>query len=151
MHAELRVFLDASALFAAAHSATGGARLILQLGEAGAGAVWVAPWVLKETEAVLNRKSPKSIPYFALLLDRAPVQVGKEADKAALQQALAVVEYRPDAQALAEALAIGVDYFVSFDREHLVGNPRMAQLPFPIGTPGDFLHWYRDRLAESRR
>ena len=35
MGVELKVFLDTSALFAAVHSDTGGARLILKLGEAG--------------------------------------------------------------------------------------------------------------------
>ena len=50
---------------------------------------------------------------------------------------------------VAEALALGVDYFVSFDREHLVGNPRVGELPFPIGTAGDFLAWYREQLMEE--
>ena len=36
MATELRVFLDASALFAAVYSETGGARLLFKLGEAGA-------------------------------------------------------------------------------------------------------------------
>ncbi len=150
MGVELRVFLDASALFAAVHSETGGARLILKLGEAGAVSLWVGPWVLREMEAVLTRKSPKSMPYFALLLDRARVHVGKEADEADVKRALSVVDYRPDAQVLAEALVVGADYFVSFDRRHLLENPQVAQLPFPIGTAGDFLSWYRERLREKQ-
>ena len=47
MGVELRVFLDTSVLFAAVHSETGGARLILKLGEAGVVSLWVGPWVLK--------------------------------------------------------------------------------------------------------
>ena len=34
--------------------------------------------------------------------------------------------------------------------KHLLGNPRAGGLPFPIGTPGDFLAWCRRRLTGSR-
>lgn len=149
MSLEAKVFLDTSVLFAAVYSATGGARLILKLGEAGAVSLWVGPWVLKKAEAVLDRKSPESKGYFALLLDRSGVQVGEEANEPALRQACSVIEYLPDAQVVAEALVLGVDYFVSFDRQHLVGSPRAGELPFPIGTAGDFLAWYRERLMEA--
>lgn len=148
MRSEARIFLDTSVLFAAAHSMSGGARLILKLGEAGAVSLWIGPWVLREAEAVLSLESPLSKPYFALLLDRAQVQVGPEADAHALQQACRVIDYLPDAQMLAEALTVGVDYLVSLDRKHLVRNARSGELSFPIGTPGDFLAWYRARLAE---
>lgn len=147
MRTETRVFLESSVLFAAVHSESGGARLILKLGEAGAIALWVGPYVLQETDAVLDRKSPGSKARFALLLDRARVRVGPPSDAVALAQATAVIDYLPDAQILAEALASGVDYLVSLDRQHFVGNPRAASLPFPIGTPGDFLAWYRRRLV----
>jgi len=147
---EWNVFLDTSVLFAAVHSETGGARLILKLGEAGAVSLWVGPWILKEAEGVLDRRSPGSKTYFAVLLDRSRVQVGGEADESALHQARAVIDHLPDAQVVAEALTLGADYFVSFDREHLVGNPRVGELPFPIGTAGDFLEWYRARLIEEQ-
>jgi hypothetical protein len=84
-----------------------------------------------------------------LLLDRAKVQIGEDADESSLQQTLAIIGYVPDAQVVAEALALNVDYFVSFDREHLVGNPRAEVLPFPIGTAGDFLAWYRAQLTRE--
>ena len=149
MAAKPKVFLDTSALFSAVHSETGGARLILKLGEAEAISLWVGPWVLREAEGVLNRKSPGSKGYFALLLDRSKVQVGREADETALHEAQAVIAYLPDAQVVAEALTAGVDYFVSFDRNHLVGNPKATTLPFPIGTAGDFLKWYKAWLTEQ--
>jgi predicted nucleic acid-binding protein len=147
--ARTRVFLDTSVLFAAVWSESGGSRLILKLGEAEAVSLWVSPTVLREAEAVLKRKSEESRPHMALLLDRAQVQVGPEAGKEALAQALFAVDYLPDAQVLAEALEIGVEYFVSLDRKHLVGNPRTESLPVTVGAPGDFLDWYRQRLTES--
>ena len=54
MGADLKVFLDTSAQFAAVSSEPGGARLILKLGEAGAATLWVGPWVLKEAPVVLG-------------------------------------------------------------------------------------------------
>jgi predicted nucleic acid-binding protein len=105
--------------------------------------LWVGPWVLRELDGVLNRKSPRSKPYLALLLDRAWVQVGPEA----LVLARTVVDYLPDAQILAEAMEAGASYLVSLDRTHLVGVPQVARLPFPVGTPGDFLAWYRAQLT----
>lgn len=149
MDNEPRVFLDTSVLFAAVWSESGGSRLILKLGEAGAVGLWVGPTVLQEAEAVLSRKSPESRPHMALLLDRAQVQLGPEAGKEAFAQALSAVDYLPDAQVLAEVLEIGVEYFASLDQKHLVGNPRTESLPVTVGTPGDFLEWYRQRLTES--
>lgn len=141
------MFFDTSALFAAVWSEEGGARLILKLGEAGAVSLWVGPWVLREADAVLKRKSERSRGRLALLLDKAGVRVGEEAGTAAVGRALKVVEYLPDAQVMAEAMDLGVDYLVSFDRKHLVGNPRAEGLPFRIGTPGEFLAWYRSKLV----
>jgi len=144
----VQVFLDTSVLFAAVHSETGGARLILKLGEAGAIQLWVGPWVLREADAVLDRKSPDSKALFAVLLDRARVRVGPDAERDALEAATAAIAYLPDAQVVAEALTVGAGYFVSLDRAHLVGNPSADRLPFPMGTPGDFLAWFRAWLVE---
>jgi predicted nucleic acid-binding protein len=146
MAAEVRVFLDTSVLFAAVLSETGGARLILKLGESGAVRLWVGPRVLQEADGVLARKAPASKGLFALLLDRSRVAVGPPPDAAALALAQDVVDYLPDAYILAEALVTGVHYLASLDRHHLVGNPSANKLPFPIGTPGDFLAWLRLHL-----
>ncbi len=148
MEAKTQAFLDTSVLFAAVWSESGGSRLILKLGEAGAVSLWVGPSVLREAEGVLKRKAPESRPHMALLLDRAQVQVGPEAGTEAMALARTAVDYVPDAQVLAEALEKGVDSFVSLDREHLVGNPRTETLPFAVGTPGEFLEWYRQQLRE---
>ena len=53
-----------------------------------------------------------------------------------------------DARVLAEAWTCGMDYFVTLDKAHFLDNPGLVPeaLPFQLGTPGDFLAWYRDRL-----
>jgi predicted nucleic acid-binding protein len=149
MAVKVRVFLDTSALFAAVLSETGGARFILELGEADVAQLWVGPRVLQEADAVLARKAPESKVLFAALLDRAKVSVGSHPDEAALAQASSIVDYPPDTHILAEALAAEVDYLVSLDRRHLVGNPSQSELSFPTGTPGDFLDWFRNYLPQS--
>lgn len=148
MDVKPRVFLDTSVLFSGVYSESGGSRLILKLGEAGMISLWVGPWVLREIDEVLGRKSPKSKAFFALLLDRAQIQVGEEGNNDKLEQALQVVNYLPDARVLAEALIIKADYLVTFDREHLLDNRQVGRLPFLIGTAGDFLGWFRERLVE---
>ena len=144
---KVKVFLDTSALFSAVISEKGGSRQILKLGEAKVISLWIGPWVLQELENVIARKSPQSKTYFALLLDRSNVQICKKAQGEALRQANEVIDYRPDAQIAAEALSIEANYFVSFDRKHLMGNPKTKELPFPIGTAGDFLEWFKNQMA----
>jgi predicted nucleic acid-binding protein len=151
MPPDARVFLDTNVLFAAVLSETGGSRLILRLGEAGAVQLLVGPRVLQEAEGVLARKAPQRKGHFALLLDRANVAVGPESGLDALAQASAVIDYAPDAYVMAEAIAAASDYFVSLDRQHLVGNPGVESLPFPVGTPDDFLTWFRSLMNERMR
>jgi predicted nucleic acid-binding protein len=151
MQTDARVFLDTSVLFAAVLSETGGSRLILKLGEAGAVQLLVGSRVLQEAEGVLARKAPQHRGRFALLLDRAGVTVGPAPGQDALDLAGAVVDYAPDAYVLAEAIAAMSDYLVSLDRQHLVGNPQTEALPFPVGTPGDFLAWFRGRMKEKMK
>lgn len=149
MPPDTRVSLDTSVLFAAVLSETGGSRLILRLGEAGAVQLLVGARVLQEAEGILARKAPQRKGHFALLLDRANVAVGPAPGRDAFAQANAVIDYAPDAYVMAEAIAAAGDYFVSLDRRHLVGNPGAESLPFPVGTPGDFLAWFRGRMNEK--
>ncbi len=49
---------------------------------------------------------------------------------------------------LAAAIAAPADYFVTLDRQRFLDNAKMRQaVPFVVGTPGDFLAWFRNRLA----
>lgn len=151
MRTRPKLFLDTSVLFAAVLSATGGARALLTLGEAGAVNLCVGPRVLAEADAVFTRKQPSSKATFALLLNRAQVIVGAPAHDDALAQARQFVSYPPDAHVVAEALTAEADYMVSLDRAHLVGNPLTGALPFPVGTPGDALAWLRAYWLEPPR
>jgi len=148
MPKKVSAFLDTNALFAGVWSAEGGARMILKLGEAGAVRLLLSPQVLAEIEGALCRKAPGSLGLLALLLDRAGVEVVPSPAPEAVSQSRALTGHQGDAIVLAAAQSSGADYFVTLDRAHFLDNPALkSAVPFPIGTPGDFLAWYRERIT----
>ena len=47
---------------------------------------------------------------------------------------------------LADAWHNQVDYLVTLDKAHFLGEPVLAErVPFLIGTPGDCLAWLREK------
>ena len=148
MTARISAFLDTSALFAGIWSAEGGSRMILKLGEAGAVRLLVGPQVLDEIESALRRKAPDMLGLLALLLDRSCVEVVLSPTSDTVRDSEVLTGHSGDAQVLAAAWAAGVDYFVTLDRKHFLDNPTLRDaVPFPVGTPGDFLAWYRAQLT----
>lgn len=142
------IFLDTSALFSGIWSATGGARMLLKLGEAQAVKLYVSPHVLQEIEAVLRRKSPQSLGALALLLDRSQITLTSQISEDQIAVCRSMVNYAPDAVILAAAWEAEVDYFVTLDRKHFLDNQQLHEMaPFKIGTPGDCLGWYRNELS----
>ncbi len=143
-----RVFLDTSALFAGVWSPTGGARLILKLGEMGAVRVVLSPQVLAEADGALRRKRPEALGLLALLLNRSQAEVTPSPSVEAVESAHELTGHRGDAQILAAARTAQVDFLTTLDRVHFLDNPTLrSAAPFPIGTPGDFLTWFRDQLS----
>jgi predicted nucleic acid-binding protein len=141
------IFLDTSALFASIWSATGGARMLLKLGEAGVIRLQVSSQVLIEVENVLRRKSPESLGALALILDQSQITVASIASTEHLTTCQTHISYPADAVIVAVAWSSNVDYFVTLDRKHILDNPLLhTAVPFPIGTPGDCLTWYRSQL-----
>ena len=149
MAERVRAFLDTSALFAAVWSDQGGARVILKLGEAGAVTLLVSPQVIKEAEGALRRKAPDALPLLAILLDRSGVTVAGTAPHKSAATLSIVTGHAGDAQIVADALQAKADYLITLDREHLLGNTRLAEaVQLSIGTPGDFLAWFRGTCEE---
>lgn len=141
------IFLDTSALFAGIWSSTGGARMLLKLGEAGAIQLLVNSHVLKEAENVLRRKSPESLGALALLLNQSQIIIVSTVATEQMNMCQTLISYQADAVIVAAAWSANVDYFVTLDREHILNNlPLHTAVPFQIGTPGDCLNWYRNQL-----
>ena len=144
------IFLDTSALFSGIWSATGGARMLLKLGEAHAVKLSVSSHVLTEIEGVLRRKSPQSLGTLALLLDRSRIGVVSPIPNEQIAICYSIVNYTPDAIVLAAAWTAEVDYFVTLDRKHFLNNQQLhAAAPFTVGTPGSCLAWYREKLSPT--
>lgn len=140
-----RIFLDTSALFAGLWSESGGGRLILRLGEAGALQIVVSQQVLEELDEVLRRKAPHLLAALARLLDRLQVEVAKPGDPGAYAACLALTGHAGDARILADAWQAGVSYLVSLNQKHILNRPELAEgLPYEIGTPGDFIQSFRE-------
>ena len=149
MRPEARLFLDTSALFSGIWSQSGGARMILKLGEAGALTILVSPQVLAEIQDVVGRKAPGQLPKLALLLDRSQVEVVPSASPDRIAGCMQLTQHPGDARVLADAWISQCDFFVTLDIAHFLGNAKLREsIPFRLGTPGDFLAWFRNRLEQ---
>ena len=143
----ISLFLDTSAVIASLASATGGSRELMRLGESGAVTLTVSTDVLSEAESVVRRKLPHGLDELAETLIRARIETVPSATPTILRSLKSAISYAQDRAIVGAAVRAGVDYFVSFDRKHLIGNHRlMVLVPFPIGTAANFLDWYRKRL-----
>ena len=148
MPTRISVFPGTSALFASIWSAEGGARMILKLGEAGAIRLLVSSQVLEEMEGALRRKAPALLGLLAVLLDRSGVEIVPSPTPRRVEESRTLVGHPGDARVLAAAWEAYADYFVTLDREHFLENAALRDaVPFPMGTPGDFLAWYRAYLS----
>ena len=143
-----RAFLDTSALFAAIWSEEGGGRMLLRLGEAGPVQIVVSRQVLAELERAIRSKAPHALGSLAVLLDRIHVEVAPEPGREVLTTCEGLVAHPGDAKVLGAAVASEADYFVTLDRRHFLESAKLRQaVAFVVGTPGDFLVWFRGRLA----
>ncbi|MBX3016050.1 MAG: putative toxin-antitoxin system toxin component, PIN family [Caldilineaceae bacterium] len=147
-HRSPKVFLDTSVLIAAIFSATGGAREILRLGEIGAIQIVVSQDVVVELEENILKKRPQALAVIALVLDNSAVTLVEPPSIGTVQRCQHFLSYADDAVVLAAALDAQVDCFVTLDRQHFLKNSLVpATLPLLMGTPSDFLAWYRNQYG----
>lgn len=144
-----RLFLDTSALFAGIWPAEGGTRMLLRLGEAEAVQLLVSSQVLQEIEEVIRRKAAQYLPTLAVLIDQSRASLVPPAPDEVVKHCQGLILHASDARILADAWQGGVDFLVTLDKAHFLDVIDLdRQLPFPIGTPGDCLEWYRGKLQE---
>lgn len=139
----IRFFLDASALFAAADSATGGSREIIRLGFAGEVDLVVSELVLEEARRNLAAKAPRAVPAFEVFVASAPFTV-IDATRA---QVVAMARHTvlKDAPVVAAAKRARAVCLVSLDRKHLLGNHALEEAAgLRILTPGAALRLLRE-------
>jgi len=145
----IRVFLDTSALLAGLVSSQGAAHLILALAEAELVTLVVSEEVLVEAERNLAAKLPEALSHYRRWREACPLEPVPPPSTEAVLRAAEVIHPK-DAAILAAAIEARVDYLVTLDRRHFLDNPEVARRSgLRIGTPGDFLAWFRAMLEEQ--
>lgn len=140
-----QIFFDASAIFSAIYSSTGGARELLRLAAQGNFRLFLSQDVIEETERNLARKAPEKLTSLRHLLvilepeivDRLPSEDVWEAEKYVEQK---------DAHVIAAAKKAKADLLVTPDKKHLLGHPAIIEyLGCVTLTPGEALAYLRKR------
>ena len=140
------LFLDSSALFAGVASATGAARVLLELAECGLVTITVSEQVIAETERALARKVPVALPAYRQALRAVGLRVQRDPSLANVLVCQDMIAHLADAPILAAAREAKVDYLVTLNRRHFLDDPAVAaRSGLRIGTPGDALAWLRGR------
>ena len=124
--------------------------MILKLGEAEALQIMISSPVLTEVERALQKKAPGTLGALALILDRSNALILPNPKKELIKACENLVNHPGDARVLASVWDVEIDFFVTLDRKHFIENrARKKRAPFLIGTPGDFLDWFRGRLTRT--
>ena len=121
----IRVFFDASVLFAAGYSNAGYARDLIRLAVRGQLRVIVSQDVLDEVDRNMGRKAPERVEAYRELLGLIDLEIVPDPTKEAVW---AVEEYvvQKDAPIVAAAINAQPDYLVTYDRRHLIDPPEVA-------------------------
>ncbi len=140
-----RVFLDASALIAGVISPSGGAGTIVALAAAGRVRVVISRQVQVECERAFQHKAPDLLPLYWQIIQEIQPEIIPAPTLDAIGQAEEMIVAR-DAPILAAAIASRPDYAVSLDRKHFLAPGVAERSGLRIGTPGDFLVWFRSQI-----
>lgn len=139
----IRVFLDATILFAACVTRQESAsRVLLKLVLTGAVTGVLSDYIIAEARRNLQAKAPDSFHLFPRLVNADLYEIVN----ASKSEVLKAAEYTTmkDAPVVAAAKKAGVDYLVSLDRKHLVHAPGVAESSgLTILLPGDLLQILR--------
>lgn len=137
---QLRLFLDASTLIAAAASPDGGSSLVVELCTLGKAKALVTRLVLREAERNINNKLSEQVllRYYNFLGSLDPELV-LPPSLIAIQRAAELVADK-DAHVLAAAREGDATHLITLDRKHLLPKEvRQGALPIIVCTPGDYL------------
>ncbi len=138
-----RLFFDASALFAATYSSTGGSRELIRLAIRGRIEVLASQDVLDETMRNLERKAPDKTQILMDFLDLLDLKIVPDPTKEEVREAEEHVVQK-DAPIIAAVKKAEVDFFVTLDKHHLLERPELAGYADTIiGTPREALDFVR--------
>ena len=122
----IRVFLDASVIFAAAYSQTGAARELFRQATRDQVKLVVNQDVLDEAERNLATKVPQGKALLRVLLAVIDPELAPDPPAELIAQVSQYVVDK-DVPVVAGAMAAQVDYLVTFDRKHLIDPVEVTQ------------------------
>jgi putative PIN family toxin of toxin-antitoxin system len=122
----VRVFIDASVLFAALYSPSGFARDLLRLAIEEKVSLVISQNVLEEVERNIVRKAPQVSAYYHSLLATLNLEIISAPPQAAVDQTAAYVAEK-DAHVIAAAIEANPDYLVTYDQKHLLQPPEVSR------------------------
>jgi uncharacterized protein len=136
--ADLRVFLDANVLFAAAYSPHGLSAFLIELGEAGRLTLLTSALAITEVERNLEAKRPAALP--ALRQNLTAVRIVGEPGPTAVERLTPPELSAKDRPLLAAAIVAHATHFVTGDVADF-GRfmDRRTRLPLQVMTPRQFL------------
>ncbi len=141
--------MDTSALLAGLASSRGAGNAILSLAEAQLLVLVISEEVLVEAERNLQAKLPQALDAYRRFLTACPLEIVPAPSVQQVEAARAIIHPK-DAPILAAAMSAQVDYLVTHNPRHFLDDPQVARKSgLTMGTPGDFLAWFRERLAAS--
>ena len=158
--AKPKIFLDASMLVAAALSdnVNSPGYMLFKMGEAGLIDLWISDQVLRETEGVLKGRlgtedAAAVFLYLARNIDKAGAGNASEPHDETVNACLPITNYRPDAKVLATALERDCEVLVTYDKQHLLNNPRIGppNTRLVVMSAGEAVKWAKDQVITRAR
>lgn len=139
-----KVFIDSSVLIAAAISARGSARDLLNAGILGEYQLVASQFVLTECERNIHQKAPLALRTFQLFAEALAPTIVRPSKQRVLEVAR-VVELK-DAPIVAAAMEAGAAYLATYDYAHLLNHaPQIgAAFGITVATPSEILHVHDD-------
>ena len=134
------LFLDSSALVAAAISTTGAARALVVLSGAAAITLTVSEQVIVETERALARKAPRALPAYRRYLLESQLRIWPNPAPEQVEAHSTIIAHAADVPIIVAAMQARVDFLVTLNRRHFLDDPGVsARSGLTIGIPGDAL------------
>ncbi|PJF39553.1 MAG: PIN domain-containing protein [Chloroflexi bacterium] len=138
----IKAFVDSSVLYASIISSSGASREILKRNNKGEIQLVITKYVVDETRDNLTAKNPDKAAALELLIDLVSFEF-VDVSRKSVQDAVAYTEIK-DAPVVAAAIAANCEYLLTFDKQHLLGNQRVAEKSgLTIATPGDLMQRLR--------
>lgn len=120
-----RLFIDSSVLYSAAYSAKGYARDLLLMGIRGEVLLVISSLVLEETRRNILANAPQAVDFLDLVVNLLPLELVEPLGEDVLIAERFVA--KKDAFIVASAKKGHVDYLVTLDKKHLLGNDAAAE------------------------